>query len=73
MKKDLPEGTPKPPDSLLQPGSLIFNKNVNKVANMGDYSQWWTWKIGADWKHPSGPESSIDGKDNYPVVRNNFV
>jgi len=68
MKKDLPEGTPKPPDSLLQPGSLIFNKNVNKVANMGDYSQWWTWKIGADWKHPSGPESSIDGKDNYPVV-----
>ncbi|MDD7885468.1 formylglycine-generating enzyme family protein [Flavivirga sp. 57AJ16] len=68
MKKDLPEGTPKPHDSILQPGSLIFNKSINKVATMGDYSQWWTWKIGANWKHPEGPESTIEGKDNYPVV-----
>ena len=68
MKKELPEGTPKPHDSILQPGSLIFNKNVNQVANMNNYSQWWTWKIGANWKHPEGPESNIEGKDNYPVV-----
>ena len=68
MKKELPEGTPKPHDSVLQPGSLIFNKNVNKVASMGNYSQWWTWKIGANWKHPEGPESTIKGKDDYPVV-----
>src|SRR6056300_474564 len=68
MKKDLTEGTPKPHDSLLQPGSLIFNKNVNQVATMGDYSQWWIWKTGANWKHPLGPGSSIDAKDNYPVV-----
>jgi formylglycine-generating enzyme required for sulfatase activity len=47
---------------------LIFNKNVDKVASMGDYLQWWTWKIGANWKHPEGPESTIEGKDNYPVV-----
>lgn len=68
MKKELPPNTPKPHDSVLQPGSLIFNKNVNKVANMGNYSQWWTWEIGANWKHPEGPESNIEGKDNYPVV-----
>ncbi|MEL0457346.1 formylglycine-generating enzyme family protein [Flavobacteriaceae bacterium SZ-1-7] len=68
MKKELPEGTPKPHDSILQPGSLIFNKNVNKVATMGDYSQWWTWKIGANWKHPGGPDSTIEGKDDFPVV-----
>lgn len=68
MKKELPIGTPKPHDSILQPGSLIFNKNVDKVASMGDYLQWWTWKIGANWKHPEGPESTIEGKDNYPVV-----
>lgn len=68
MKKDLPPGTPKPHDSVLQPGSLIFNKDLNKVGNMGDYSQWWTWKVGANWKHPEGPESNIDGKDNFPVV-----
>lgn len=68
MKKELPEGTPKPHDSILQPGSLIFNKKVNKVVSMDNYAQWWTWKIGANWKHPEGPESSIEGKDNYPVV-----
>ncbi|WP_238320848.1 formylglycine-generating enzyme family protein [Neotamlana nanhaiensis] len=68
MKKSLPLGIQKPHDSLLQPGSLIFNKNINKVATMGDYSQWWIWKIGANWKHPEGPESNIDGKDAYPVV-----
>lgn len=68
MKKELPQGTPKPHDSILQPGSLIFNKNVKQVANMSNYSQWWTWKIGANWKHPEGPESNIEGKNNYPVV-----
>ena len=68
MKKLLPANTPKPHDSILQPGSLIFNKNVNAVVNMANYTQWWTWKIGANWKHPSGPNSSIEGKDDYPVV-----
>ncbi len=68
MKKDLPSGTQKPHDSILQPGSLIFNKNVNAVVNMNNYSQWWTWKVGANWKHPEGPNSSIKGKDDLPVV-----
>jgi formylglycine-generating enzyme len=68
MKKELPLGTPKPHDSIFQPGSLVFNKNVNKVTSMGNYSQWWIWKIGANWKHPGGPESSLEGKDDYPVV-----
>ncbi len=68
MKSQVPPGTPKPHDSILQPGSLIFNKNVNAVVNMNNYTQWWTWKIGANWKHPSGPNSTIEGKDNFPVV-----
>jgi len=68
MKKELPPNTPKPHDSVLQPGSLIFNKNLDAVVNMANYSQWWTWKIGADWQHPEGPKSTIAGKDNYPVV-----
>lgn len=68
MKKQLPAGTPKPHDSLLQPGSLLFKETTYSVTNFIDYSQWWEWKIGADWKHPKGPGSSIEGKDNYPVV-----
>lgn len=68
MKKQLPVYTPKPHDSLLQPGSLIFNRNVNAVVNMNNYGQWWTWKIGANWRCPNGPGSTIKGRDNYPVV-----
>ena len=68
MKKELPPNAPKPHDSIMQPGSLIFNKDVNAVVNMHNYNQWWTWKIGANWRHPSGPDSNIEGKDNYPVV-----
>ena len=68
MKKQLPQNTPKPHDSILQPGSLVFNKNVNAVVNMNNYFQWWTWKIGANWKHPEGPNSSLEEKENFPVV-----
>ncbi|MDT0643550.1 formylglycine-generating enzyme family protein [Zunongwangia sp. F363] len=68
MKKQLPAGTPKPHDSILQPGSLVFRKSLEKVTNLNDYSQWWEWEIGADWRHPYGPGTNIEGKMNYPVV-----
>lgn len=68
MKKQLPPGTPKPHDSILQPGSLTFKKTKSSVPNLYDYSQWWNWTIGASWKHPEGPGSSIKGKEDYPVV-----
>ena len=68
IKKQLPPGTPKPHDSILQPGSLVFKKTTESVPNLYDYSQWWEWKIGANWKHPQGPKSSIENKDEYPVV-----
>ena len=69
MKKQLPPGTPKPYDSILQPGALVFKKSKSSVPNLFDYSQWWKWKIGANWKHPSGPNSSLVGKENHPVVQ----
>lgn len=68
MKKQLPEGTPKPHDSILQPGSLLFKKTKSSVPNLYDYSQWWQWGIGTNWKHPKGPKSTIEGKENHPVV-----
>ena len=68
MKEQLPQGTEKPHDSILRPGSLIFKKTKNSVPNLYDYSQWWEWKIGADWRHPNGPESTIEGKEDHPVV-----
>ncbi|MBF04480.1 MAG: sulfatase [Flavobacterium sp.] len=68
MKKSLPEGTPKPADSILLPGSLVFNTSIKEVDNLQNYQQWWKWMIGANWKHPYGKDSSIEGKDDYPVV-----
>jgi formylglycine-generating enzyme required for sulfatase activity len=67
LKKQVPPGTPKPDESLLVPASLIFNQPSHPV-NLNDYSQWWSWEKGADWKHPHGPKSNINGKENYPVV-----
>nr|ARR75636.1 formylglycine-generating enzyme [uncultured bacterium] len=67
LKKQLPAGTPKPDDSLLKASSLVFTPPANAVP-LDDVSQWWTWKRGADWKHPQGLSSNIEGKDNYPVV-----
>ncbi|CAG0902303.1 unnamed protein product [Cyprideis torosa] len=69
MKKQLPEGTPKPHDSILQPGALTFKKAKQTLPNLYDFSQWWQWSIGANWKHPNGPGSNIKGKDNFPVVQ----
>tara|TARA_Y100001980_G_C14556920_1_gene353989 strand:+ start:121561 stop:122652 length:1092 start_codon:yes stop_codon:yes gene_type:complete len=67
MAQQLPPNTPKPPDSVLQAGSLVF-KATNGPVNLRDYSQWWAWTIGADWQHPEGPKSSIEGKEDHPVV-----
>lgn len=70
MKKQVPAGTPKPHDSILQPGSLTFKKTKTTVPNLFDFSQWWHWTIGgANWRHPNGPKSSIKGLDNNPVVQ----
>lgn len=68
MKKQLPEGTPKPHDSVMQPGSLLFKKTKTSVPNLYDFSQWWRWSIGTNWRHPNGPDSNLEGKENHPVV-----
>ena len=67
LKKQLPPGTPKPPDSVLVAASLIFMKQPSG-AGLGDPSIWWAWQKGANWKHPHGPGSTIKGKENFPVV-----
>jgi formylglycine-generating enzyme required for sulfatase activity len=67
MAKQLPKGTPKPADSLLAASSLVFVPTMGPV-NLNDYAQWWEFKKGASWKHPQGPNSTIEGKENHPVV-----
>lgn len=73
MKNQLPKGTPKPHDSILKPGSLIFKKTKKPVPNLYDFSQWWHWAIGTNWKQPNGPNSNLNGKDNHPVVHISYL
>ena len=67
MKAQVPPGTPKPADSVLKAGSLVF-KQTEKQVNLNDYAQWWEWTIGANWQHPEGPGSSIADRMDHPVV-----
>lgn len=67
LKKQMPAGAPRPPDAELQPGSLVFMQPEGDV-DLRDASQWWSWVPGASWKHPEGPTSTIDGRDDHPVV-----
>ncbi len=53
--------------SLLVPGSLVFRKPGGPV-DLRDYRAWWEYVPGADWRHPEGPDSSIDGQDDHPVA-----
>jgi formylglycine-generating enzyme required for sulfatase activity len=67
LRKQVPPGTPKPDDAMLQPGSLVFTPPKSPVT-LGDASAWWRWVPGACWKHPEGPGSSIAGRERHPVV-----
>ena len=67
MKKQLPPGTPKPSEDVLVAASLVFAPPAHPVP-LDDASQWWSWKKGANWRHPQGEGSDLKGKDNYPVV-----
>lgn len=67
LKKSLPEGTPKPNDSLLQAASLVF-KPTDGPVNLNNYGNWWHWTYQASWRQPLGKGSSIKGKENHPVV-----
>ena len=56
-----------PPENLIA-GSTVFTPSREAVP-LDNYFQWWSYIGGADWRHPEGPASSIEGRDDYPVVQ----
>ena len=52
---------------MLKAGSLVFTPPQHAV-DLRDWSQWWKFKFGANWRRPYGPRSSISGMDDRPVV-----
>lgn len=55
-----------PPENLVA-GSVVFAAPDHPVP-LNNHLQWWSYVKGADWRHPLGPQSSIVGKENHPVV-----
>ncbi|NML44283.1 formylglycine-generating enzyme family protein [Ramlibacter sp. G-1-2-2] len=61
--KDYPGALPE----MLRAGSLVFTPPQRPV-DLRDFSQWWQFCFGADWLHPLGPGSGIEGIDDHPAV-----
>jgi formylglycine-generating enzyme required for sulfatase activity len=68
MKKQLPAGTRKPDRSELVAASLVFVSPQESV-DLEHPGECWLWTKGANWMHPQGPGSSIEGRDQDPVVQ----
>jgi formylglycine-generating enzyme required for sulfatase activity len=67
------EKTPKAEDypgakpEMLRPSSLVFVKPHDPIK-AENFHDWWRFVAGADWRHPRGPNSSIKGRERYPVT-----
>lgn len=55
---------------LAHPGSLVFTKPAGPVP-LSELHQWWSFVLGANWRHPYGPVSDLDSLDlwDHPVVQ----
>ena len=60
---DYPDAIPE----LMVPGSLVFTGSTGPV-DLSDLHNWWSWIPGADWRHPEGPGSTLNGRDRHPVT-----
>ena len=52
---------------MLVPSSVMFRK-TSRPVDLRNHFNWWIYVAGADWRHPRGPESSLEGLGDHPVV-----
>jgi sulfatase modifying factor 1 len=67
-RKPDPKDFPDAPPELLVAGSIVFTPPKEPVP-LTNHLVWWRYQPGADWRHPEGPESSIEGREKHPVVQ----
>lgn len=68
LRVQLPVGTRRPGDAELVAGAMVFVGTANPVT-LDNPARWWAFVPGADWRHPEGPASSIEGRGAHPVVQ----
>jgi formylglycine-generating enzyme required for sulfatase activity len=61
--EDYPQALPE----RLVPGSVVFSPPDHPVG-LENHFRWWSYVPGANWRHPEGPDSKINGRMNHPVV-----
>ncbi len=59
------------PERLVA-GSVVFTRPLEPVP-LDDRLGWWSYLEGANWRHPLGPSSSIDGHGDDPVVHVSYA
>jgi formylglycine-generating enzyme len=58
----------------LAPFSIVFSQPDKKVdVKKDDYLAWWKAVKGASWRHPEGPVSNLEGREQHPVVHVSYV
>jgi formylglycine-generating enzyme required for sulfatase activity len=62
-----PEDYPGADPSVLVASSMVFTPPRGPV-DLRHPLQWWAFVPGADWRHPYGPGSDLDGLEDHPVV-----
>jgi sulfatase modifying factor 1 len=61
--RDYPGALPR----MLKAGSLVFSP-PSRPGDLRNWSQWWRFTFGANWRRPYGLRSSRNGLDDHPVV-----
>ncbi len=61
--KDFPGADP----TNLVAGSVVF-KPSNGPVPLDNHLRWWIYVKGANWRHPEGPKSDLQGREKHPVV-----
>ncbi len=62
-----PRDYPGMPPEMAKAGSLVFQRTATPIP-LQNPLLWWHFVFGADWRHPLGADSSLDGLDTHPVV-----
>lgn len=66
-RKPTAEEFPGAPPEALVAGSIVFTPTDSPVP-LDRFDRWWRWVPGASWRHPEGPGSGLEGRENHPVV-----
>jgi formylglycine-generating enzyme required for sulfatase activity len=71
-----PADYPGMPLDMARPGSLVFRRTAGPV-DLQDFTQWWEFRFGADWRHPlgavPGAGSASEGLEDHPVVHVSYA